>query len=347
MEMQTATAVRITNEFSIDDLTFDQVEIKHPGHGQVLVAIKAASLNYRDLLVATGRYSPNLPKPLIIGSDAAGEVIAVGEGVRNFKPGDRVIGSFFQNWQRGEIDRDAAPSALGGSIDGVLVTARLFDERGLVKLPAHLSYEEGATLPCAAVTAWNALVTTAHVKSGDTVLLLGTGGVSIFGLQFAQMHGARTIITSSSDEKLARAKALGASETINYVKTPEWGKEVMKLTNGRGVDVVLEVGGAGTLPSSLRSVRPGGQVSLIGVLTGIAEPLNIGPILHNSIRLQGIYVGSVEMFEAMNRAIVTHKMKPVVDRVFSLEETREALRYMESGQHLGKIVIRVAPWQLR
>ena len=343
MEMQTATAVRITSEFSIDALTFDKVEISHPGYGQILVAIKAASLNYRDLLVATGRYSPNLPKPLIIGSDAAGEVIAVGEGVRNFKPGDRVIGSFFQNWQRGEIDRDAAASALGGSIDGVLVTSRLFDERGLVKLPAHLSYEEGATLPCAAVTAWNALVTTAHVKSGDAVLLLGTGGVSIFGLQFAHMHGARTIITSSSDEKLARAKALSASETINYVKTPEWGKEVMKLTGGRGVDVVLEVGGAGTLPFSLRSVRPGGQVSLIGVLAGIAEPLNIGPILHNSIRLQGIYVGSVEMFEAMNRAIAAHKMKPVVDRVFSFEETREALRYMESGRHFGKIVIHVAP----
>lgn len=343
MELQTATAVRITNEFSIDALTFDQVEIKQPGYGQVFVAIKAVSLNYRDLLVVTGRYSSNLPKPLTICSDAAGEVTAVGEKVRSFKVGDRVIGSFFQNWQRGEIDRDAAASALGGSIDGVLVTARLFDERGLVKLPAHLSYEEGATLPCAAVTAWNALVTTAHVKSGDTVLLLGTGGVSIFGLQFAHMHGARTIITSSSDEKLAQAKTLGASETINYVKAAEWGKEVMKLTGGSGVDVVLEVGGAGTLPFSLRSVRPGGQVSLIGVLAGIAEPLNIGPILHSSIRLQGIYVGSVEMFEAMNRAIASHKMKPVVDRVFSFEETREALRYMESGRHFGKIVIRVAP----
>lgn len=343
MEIETATAVRIANEFSINALTFDSVEIARPGYGQVLVAIKAASLNYRDLLVATGRYSPNLPKPLIIASDGAGEVIAVGEGVRNFKAGDRVIGSFFQNWQRGEMDRDAAHSALGGSIDGVLVTARLFAEHGLVKLPSHLSYQEGATLPCAAVTAWNALVSTAHVKSGDTVLLLGTGGVSIFGLQFAQMHGARTIITSSRDEKLARAKALGAWETINYAEKSEWGKEVMRLTDGRGVDVVLEVGGAGTLPRSLRSVRPGGQVSLIGVLAGIAEPLNIGPILHNSIRLQGIYVGSVEMFEAMNRAITADGMKPVIDRVFSFEETREALRYMETGQHFGKIVIRVAP----
>jgi NADPH:quinone reductase-like Zn-dependent oxidoreductase len=340
--MQTATAIRITKEFSIDALTFDTIDLAQPAYGQVVVAIRAVSLNYRDLLVVTGRYNPNLPKPLVIGSDCAGEVIAIGEGVRNFKLGDRVIGSFFQNWQRGEIDRDAAPSALGGSIDGVLTTARVFDERGLVACPKHLSYEEGATLPCAAVTAWNALVPTAHVKSGDSVLLLGTGGVSIFGMQFARLHGARAIITSSSDEKLSRARALGASETINYAKTPEWHKEVLRITEGRGVDVVLEVGGTGTLPRSLRSVRPGGQVSLIGVLAGIAEPLNIGPILHNSIRLQGIYVGSVEMFEAMNRAIAAHRLKPAIDRVFSFGESREALRYMESARHFGKIVIRVA-----
>jgi NADPH:quinone reductase-like Zn-dependent oxidoreductase len=339
--MNSVTAVRITDKFSIDALSFDTVDLAQPGFGQVLVAIKAVSLNYRDLLVATGRYSPNLPKPLVIGSDGAGEVVAVGEGVRNFKPGDRVIGSFFQNWQRGDIDQGAAPSALGGSIDGVLAAARVFDQGGLVLLPSHLSYEEGATLPCAAVTAWHGLVPTAHVKSSDTVLLLGTGGVSIFGLQFASLHGARTIITSSSDEKLARAKALGACETINYKKTPEWQKEVLRLTGGRGVDVVLEVGGSGTLPRSLRSVRPGGQVSLIGVLAGISEPLNIGPILHNSVRVQGIYVGSAEMFETMNRAISAHRLKPVIDRVFTFEQSREALRYMESAQHFGKIVIKV------
>ncbi len=342
MNLQSARAVRITGEFGIDALTYDKVEIAAPGAGQVLVAIKAVSLNYRDLLVVTGRYSPNLPKPLVIASDGAGEVVAVDDGVRNFKAGDRVAGSFFQNWQRGEIDRDAAASALGGSIDGVLATARVFEERGLVRVPEHLSYEEAATLPCAAVTVWNALVHKAHVKSGDTVLLMGTGGVSIFGLQFAAMHGARTIITSSSDEKLARAKALGATETINYLKTPDWHKEALRLTGGRGVDIVLEVGGTGTLPKSLRAVRPGGQVSVIGVLAGIAEPLNIGPILHNSVRLQGIYVGSVEMFEAMNRAISTNKLKPAIDRTFAFEQTREALRYMESARHFGKIVIRVA-----
>jgi NADPH:quinone reductase-like Zn-dependent oxidoreductase len=340
--MPSATAVRITKDFSIESLTFDEIEIPQPEPGQVLVAIKAVSLNYRDLLVVTGRYSPNLPRPLVIGSDGAGEVVAVGEGVRKFSPGDRVVASFFQNWSRGGIDRDAAPSALGGSIDGVLTTARVFDEHGLVPIPAHLSYEEAATLPCAAVTAWNALVSTAHVKSGDTVLLLGTGGVSIFGLQFAAMQGARAIITSGSDEKLARVKSLGASDTINYKKTPEWQKEVMRLTESRGVDVVVEVGGAGTLPRSFRSVRPGGQISLIGVLTGIADSLNLGPVIHSAIRLQGIYVGSVEMFEAMNRAIVTHKLKPVIDRTFEFAQTREAIRYMESAQHFGKIVIRVA-----
>jgi NADPH:quinone reductase-like Zn-dependent oxidoreductase len=340
--MQKATVVRLTGDFSIDALTFDSVPIEAPRHGQVTVAVKAVSLNYRDLLVVTGRYSPNLPKPLVIASDGAGEVIAVGEGVRGHKVGDRVVGSFFQNWLRGEIDRDAAPSALGGSIDGVLTTARNFDECGLLQIPEHLSYEEAATLPCAAVTAWQALVTAGHLKSGDTVLLLGTGGVSMFGLQFAAMHGARTIITSSSDEKLARAKSLGATETINYSRTPEWNKEVMRLTESRGVDVVLEVGGAGTLPRSMRSVRAGGQISVIGVLAGISEPLNIGPIIHNAIRMQGIYVGSVEMFEAMIRAIALHKMKPVIDRVFSFSESREALRYMESGKHFGKIVIRVA-----
>lgn len=341
-QMKSATAVRITKDFSIDALTFDTVELSPLGHSQVLVAVKAVSLNYRDLLVVTGRYSPNLQKPFVIGSDAAGEVVAVGDEVRQFKLGDRVIGSFFQDWQKGEIDHGAAPSALGGAINGVLTTARVFDERGLVRLPSHLSYEEGATLPCAAVTAWNALVPTAHVKSGDSVLLLGTGGVSMFGMQFALLHGARAIVTSSSDEKLARAKALGASETINYAKTPEWHKEVLRITEGRGVDVVLEVGGTGTLSRSLRSVRTGGQVSLIGVLAGIAEPLNIGPILHNSIRVQGIYVGSVEMFEAMNRAITAHKLKPVIDRAFLFAEAREALRYMESARHFGKIAIKVS-----
>jgi NADPH:quinone reductase-like Zn-dependent oxidoreductase len=335
----TAQAVRLSGEFSIDKLSFDTLPVSRPSYGQVLVQIKAVSLNYRDFLVATGKYNPKQHWPLILASDGAGEVLAVGEGVSRFKPGDRVASSFFQKWVSGTQTREASKSALGGAVDGVLVGARVFDQYGLVAVPSHLSYEEAATLPCAAVTAWHALVPTAHLSSGQTVLLLGTGGVSVFGLQLAKMHGARTIITSSSDEKLARAKALGADETINYKRTPDWDKEVFRLTGGEGVDVVLEVGGTGTLPRSLRSVKVAGQVSLIGILAGISENLHIGAIFAGNVRVQGIYVGSVEMFEAMNRAITINKLKPVIDRVFPFAESREALRYMESAQHFGKIVI--------
>jgi NADPH:quinone reductase-like Zn-dependent oxidoreductase len=335
----TAQAVRLSGEFSIDKLNFDTLPVSQPGYGQVLVQIKAVSLNYRDFLVATGKYNPKQQWPLILASDGAGEVLAVGEGVTRFKPGDRVASSFFQKWFSGTQTREGNKSALGGAIDGVLVGTRVFDQYGLVAVPAHLSYEEAATLPCAALTAWHALVPSAHLRSGQTVLLLGTGGVSIFGLQLAKMHGARTIITSSSDEKLTRAKALCADETINYKRTPEWDKEVFRLTDGEGVDVVLEVGGTGTLPRSLRSVKVAGQVSLIGILAGISESLHIGAIFAGSVRVQGIYVGSVEMFEAMNRAITVNQLKPVIDRVFPFAESREALRYMESAQHFGKIVI--------
>jgi NADPH:quinone reductase-like Zn-dependent oxidoreductase len=338
---QFAQAVRISSDFSIDALSSDSVPLQSPGPGQVLVAIKAVSLNYRDVLVVSGKYSPNLQKPLTICSDAAGEVFAVGAGVQRFKPGDRVVASFFQNWLDGEYDREYGKSALGGSIDGVLCTHKLFREEGLLPLPSHLSFEEGSTLPCAALTAWHAMVPTARVKSGDTVLLLGTGGVSIFGLQLAKLHGARAIITSSSNDKLARAKSFGADATVNYRENPDWEKAVFKLTAGRGADIVLEVGGGETLPHSLRAVRPGGQVSLIGVLSGIDSALNIGPILHNNLRVQGIYVGSAAMFQDMNRAIAINGLKPVIDRTFSFAQSREALRYMQSGQHFGKIVITV------
>jgi NADPH:quinone reductase-like Zn-dependent oxidoreductase len=336
-----AKAVRVTKEFGIDQLTFDHLPVSPPGAEQVLVAIRAVSLNYRDFMVVTGRYNPKLARPLVICSDGAGEVVAVGNGVTQFKAGDRVAGSFFQNWVDGRLTREAGKSSLGGSVDGVLTTARLFPQQGLVHLPAHLSYEEGATLPCAAVTAWQALVPTAHIKSGDTVLLLGTGGVSIFGLQFAKLHGARAVITSSSDEKLARAKSLGADEIINYKKTPDWDKEVLDLTGGLGVDAVLETGGAATLPQSLHSTRPGGQVAIIGVLTGVSEALNILPILQGVLRVQGIYVGSTATFKDMNRAIAANRLRPVIDGTFSFDQTRDALRYMESARHFGKIVIRV------
>jgi NADPH:quinone reductase-like Zn-dependent oxidoreductase len=337
--VQTAKAFRTPGGPSIDDLTFDDVEMRAPGPGQVAVAIKAVSLNFRDLAVVTGRYPRRVTGPTVIASDGCGEVVSAGEGVTAFKPGDRVAGSFFQNWITGPFVREYGNSALGGAIDGVLTQQRVLDQAGLVRVPEHLSYEEGATLPCAGLTAWNALVPTGHVEAGHTVLLLGTGGVSIFGLQFAKLHGARVIITSSSDEKLERARALGADETINYKKNPDWEKEVLRLTGGNGVDIVLEVGGAETFPRSMSSVRASGQIVVIGVLTGVAGTVPLGLIGIQTLSVRGVYVGSVAMFEDMNRAIALHRLRPVIDRVFPFEDARDALRYLESARHFGKLVI--------
>lgn len=339
---ETATALRLTRGWNIDDLSFDTIPAPSPAPGQVLVKIKAASLNYRDLVVVKGVYAPDLPKPRVLGSDGAGEVISVGEGVSRFKVGDRVAGAFFQDWINGPYLDWYDRSSLGGpALDGVLTNARVFQESGLVHIPEHLSYEEASTLPCAALTAWHALVSTAHIHSGQSVLILGTGGVSIFGLQFAKLHGARVVITSSSDEKLTRAKSLGADAVVNYRKNPDWEKEVLRLTDGEGVDVVLETAGSGTLDRSVAAVRSNGHISLLGVLTGVNEPLNIRPIITRNIRVQGIFVGSVAMFKEMNRAIAANGLKPVIDHIFPFEQSREALRYLESAKHFGKIVIRL------
>ncbi|HWP91224.1 MAG TPA: NAD(P)-dependent alcohol dehydrogenase [Thermodesulfobacteriota bacterium] len=324
----------------IDSLDLVERPNPKPGYGQVLVRIKAVSLNYRDLLVVKGAYSRNLPSGLIPCSDGAGEVVEVGDGVSRVKPGDRVAGTFFQTWISGGLDESKAKSALGGAIDGVLAEYVLFNQDGLVHIPEHLSYEEGATLPCAAVTAWNGLVTSGGMKPGDTVLVMGTGGVSIFALQFAKISGARVIATSSSDEKLERVKQMGASDGINYKSVPDWEKRVWELTSKVGVDHVVEVGGAGTLAKSLRAVRIGGHISLIGVLSGAGEA-NPLPAVMKNVRIQGIYVGSRDMFEAMNSAISLHQLHPVIDRVFPFEGAKEAFSYMESGAHFGKVVIRL------
>jgi NADPH:quinone reductase-like Zn-dependent oxidoreductase len=274
-------------------------------------------------------------------SDGAGDVVAVGDGVTRVNVGERVAGIFFQDWQAGEINKSIMKSALGGEMNGMLSEYVVLDQAGIVILPEHLSYEEGATLPCAAVTAWHGLVSKGNLKAGDTVLALGTGGVSIFALQFAKLHGARVIITSSNDQKLAQAEALGADATINYKANPDWEAEVYRSTAGIGVDHVVEVGGAGTLEKSIKAVRYGGRISLIGVLTGFAGQINPQPILGKSIALQGIYVGSREMFEAMNRAIAQAHLKPVIDRVFPFSEARAAYDYLQSGSHFGKVVIRL------
>ena len=326
---------------AIEDLTLTALETPRPARRQVLVRMRAASLNYRDLLVATGRYGKTEVRPgLVPLSDGAGEVAAVGPDVTRVKEGDRVAGIFMQGWIAGPPDESYRATALGGSIDGVLAEYVLFEEEGLVHLPEHLSFEEGACLPCAGVTAWNALTALRPVGPEQTVLLLGTGGVSILALQFAHAAGARVIVTSSSDEKLARAKELGADAGVNYRTHPDWEKEVWTLTGKRGVDHVVEVGGAGTLPKSIAATRVGGAVHLIGVLTGgQIDPL---PVMQKAIDLRGVFVGSREMFEAMNRAVTFHRIRPVIDRVFPFEEAQAAYRHLESQAHLGKVVIRFA-----
>lgn len=302
--------------------------------------IRAVSLNYRDLGSTRGERPGNLPLPFTIGSDGAGEVTAVGAGVVKWKVGDRVIPTFFQDWPTGCMTREIMGTALGGAMQGVVAEYLIAREGALVRMPEGLSFEEAATLPCAALTAWHALVGHGHLKAGDTVLTLGTGGVSIFALQFAKLHGARVIITSSSDDKLAKARELGADETINYKTTPDWEKRVFELTNKRGADHVIELGGAGTLQKSLGAVRFGGRVSLIGVLTGFEGLINPWPVIAKSVTVQGIYVGSREHFEAMNKAITLHQMKPVIDRIFAFEETQSAFEHMASGAHFGKVVIK-------
>jgi NADPH:quinone reductase-like Zn-dependent oxidoreductase len=330
----------IEKELGIDALQLKEKPVSRPGPGQVLVRIRAASLNYRDLLVVEGSYTRNLPLPLIPLSDGAGEVVEVGAGVSRWKPGDRVAGTFFQDWEGGEITEDATKSALGGAINGVLAEHALLSERGLVRIPAHLSFEEGATLPCAALTAWHAL-RSGNLTCGQSVLTLGTGGVSLFAQAFARASGARIIATTGSDAKAERLRGMGISEVINYKKEPDWEKGVWELTGKHGVDLVVEVGGAGTLGKSLKAVRLGGHISLIGVLSGTTGEVNPLPAVMKKVRVQGIYVGSREMFEAMNQAIELHGIHPIIDRVFPFEETKEAYHYLKSGVHFGKVVIAV------
>ena len=332
-------AYELQGGFGIDSLKPIERPELMPGVGQVLLQMRAWSLNYRDLLMVKGLYNPKLRLPFTPLSDGVGTVVAVGAGVTRVKAGDRVAGIFMQQWLDGEITEAKGRSALGGAIDGVFAEQVVLDAEGVVQVPPHLTDEEAATLPCAAVTAWRALVTEGRLKAGDAVLIQGTGGVSLFALQFARAHGARVIATSSSDAKLARARELGAEGTINYRTTADWGQRVRELTGGTGVDHVVEVGGAGTFAQSMAAVRMGGRISLIGVLSGAGQ-INPTPILMKSVCVQGIFVGSRAMFEEMNRAIAAQQMRPVVDRVFAFEELREALRHLENAAHFGKIVLR-------
>ncbi|WP_435020310.1 zinc-dependent alcohol dehydrogenase family protein [Tundrisphaera sp. TA3] len=332
-------AYRIGEFGGVGALHRDDVPEPKPGPGEVAIRVRAVSLNYRDLMIARGQYSPHLPLPLVPVSDGAGLVDEVGPGVTRFRVGDRVAGCFMPDWQAGPIDDESSKTALGAGGVGMLAERAVLPEGGVVATPEHLSDEEAATLPCAAVTAWHALVDSGGIKPGDSVLVQGTGGVSVFALQFARAAGARVIATSSSDEKLARVLSLGASDGINYRTTPDWEKSVRELTGGRGVDHIVEVGGAGTLPRSIKAVRSGGHIALIGVLTG--GEIDPRPLLMRSIRLQGIFVGSRVMFESMNRAIVANQIRPVIDRVFPFDQAPAAYAHLESGSHFGKVVITI------
>lgn len=326
----------------IDSLNIVERPSPTPGPRQVRVRIRAASLNYRDLLIASGKYAQAAPKrPLVPLSDGAGEIVEVGRDVTRLRVGDRVAGSFFQKWSDGPFDSEKAASALGGAIDGVLAEEVVFEEDCAVKIPDALGFDEASTLPCAGVTAWVALVENGKLAAGETVLAMGTGGVSIFVLQIAKALGARVILTSSRDEKLSRGKALGADETINYRTEPNWDERARALTGGRGVDHLVEVGGEKTLPTSIRALRDGGHLSLVGLLSGGPPDPALVQEASKRLRVDSVYVGSARHLEALARFAAEKAIRPVVDRVFDFEQAKDAYRLMERGEHFGKIVIRV------
>jgi NADPH:quinone reductase-like Zn-dependent oxidoreductase len=331
----------IQEPFGIEALQLAERPDPRPGAGQVLVRMRAMSLNYRDLLVVRGVWRPTSPRiPL---SDGVGEVVATGAGVTRFKTGDRVAGIFLPGWIDGELtpEKLQVPSLGGVGADGVLAELVAFDEEKVVRVPEHLSDEEAATLPLAGVTAWNAVVRSSRVKEGDTVLVQGTGGVSLFALQFATMAGAQVIVTSSSDEKLRRARELGAVHGINYRESPDWDARVLEDTAHRGVDHIVEVVGGENLTRSLNALRLSGSISVVGLLGGTSARIETFAFVEKGMRLYGVMIGSREMFEEMNQAIAEHALKPVVDRVFGFEEVPEALRYLEAGAHFGKVCVRM------
>jgi len=326
-------------QFGLENLKADELPNPAPGAGEVLVRVHATSLNYRDLMIVRGLYDPKLRFPRIPLSDGAGEVVEVGAGVSRVRVGDRVVGLFLQNWQEGPPTAEKSRGALGGDLDGMLSEYVVLPEQGVVRFPQYLSYEEAATLPCAGLTAWHALFEAASIQPGDTVVIQGTGGVSIFALQIAKLAGARVLGTSSSDEKLVRAKQLGLDSGLNYKQHPDWATWVKEQTSGRGADAIVEVGGAGTLGESMKAVGVGGTIAQIGVLAGGEETLSVRPLLMRQIRLLGIYVGSRAMMEALLQAFELHQIRPVVDRVFRFDEALAALHLLEAGEHFGKIVV--------
>lgn len=334
-------AWRFVKSFGIENLERVDLPDPQPGPGQAVVRVRVCSLNYRDLVVSKGGYGKAVKTPLTPLSDGAGEVLSVGEGVTRVKPGDRVAAIFMQGWLDGPPNDATAATALGGAIDGMLAEKVCLQADGLVRIPGHLSFEEAATLPCTGVTAWQSLFDSGNLRPGQSVLVQGTGGVSIFALQFAKMAGARVIATTSGrGGKEDRLRDMGADAVVNYLTTPDWDRAAREFTGGAGVDHVIEVGGAGTLPLSLKAVRRGGHIALIGVLSGAG---NCDPrfIFLKQVKVQGIYVGSRRMFEEMNQALSASGIHPVIDRVFGFDEVPQAMAYLESGAHFGKVCVRL------
>ena len=331
---------QVEGDWGMNNLRMSTREVPQPQSGQVLIRMRTSSVNYRDPIVPERGYGLNTGTlPLIPVSDGAGEVVEIGAGVTRVKVGDRVCPTYFQSWESGEPNAYRLSQSLGAPIDGTMADYMCLSEEGVVKLPDYLSYLEAATLPCAAVTAWSALTQTSALKPGDKLLVQGSGGVALFALQFAKMMGAEVTVISSSDAKIERLKSMGADHAINYVTTPEWAKASRALTQGQGFDHILEVGGEKTLPQSLRCIRPGGTLSMIGILSGAAMSTSLGLIITRQVRLQGVTVGHRDGFESMLRAMAQHKIQPVIDRVFSFEQLKEAFDYLKSGVHFGKICI--------
>ena len=331
-------AWQIINKFGLENLK--QVNLLSPPlkDDEIRVSIKACSLNYRDLMVVNGIYNPQQKLPLVPLSDASGIVTEVGSEVKTFKVSDRVASCFFADHITSE-QNNPQTSALGSPLDGVLRQEAIFKASGLVKIPDYLSYAQASTLPCAALTAFNALFNQTNLKPGDTILVMGSGGVSLFALQFAKVLGLNTIVISSSDEKLNICKNLGAKYLINYSKNPDWDKQVLEITNNKGVELVVEVAGASTINQSIKVTKRGGSIALIGILSGVEASINLIPILMNSINIRGIFVGTKIMFEQMNRVLNYSNIMPQIDKEFSFDETKEAFLYLSSQKHCGKICI--------
>ena len=332
------------NTFGLENLKLTDVEPSPPGPGEVAVDVRAFSLNYRDLLVIQGNYNPKLPLPASPVSDGAGVVSAVGEGVTRVKKDDRVMTQFVADWVDGPFEKRYVGSTLGVPGPGLAAERVILPERAVVPIPKDYDFAQASTLPIAALTAWSVLVTEGGLESGGpskTVLTLGTGGVSIFALQLGKAMGARVIITSSSDEKLARARELGCDHTINYQENPRWDKTVLELTEGRGADIVVETAGIATMTTSMKAAAAGGVVGVLGGVTGLSGDINIAPLVMKRLRVTGILVDSRAQFEKLVEFLETHRIEPVIDRRFAFEEFPAALRHMEAGSHFGKIVVEV------